>query len=169
MKQKYGSRNPHRQKGADSCRRISLFILIQLAFTHSPSLLQGSGNSLRILAAGLGQIRAAASASADQGRNFADEIAGMSIEDALAYTNRLLGLSDETYAEYMELAKTITVPDERELFYEIFNWALDFERRFDQSGDYQSEIESQGPRWLLESFPYRPEQNEEVHLSMGGI
>ena len=73
------------------------------------------------------------------------------------------------YAEYMELAKTITVPDERELFYEIFNWALDFERRFDQSGDYQSEIESQGPRWLLESFPYRPEQNEEVQLSMGGI
>ena len=73
------------------------------------------------------------------------------------------------YAEYMELAKTITVPDERELFYEIFNWALDFERRFDQSRDHQSEIESQGHRWLLESFPYQPEQSEEIHLSMGGI
>lgn len=63
------------------------------------------------------------------------------------------------YAECMEIDKTITVPDESELFHMILDWAREFETGFDpDSGvDHQSELESSAPRWLRKTFPYDPE------------
>ncbi len=65
------------------------------------------------------------------------------------------------YAECLEIDKVITVPDERELSWMIQDWARQFEQSFDpDSGkDYQSELESQGTRWLLDTFPYDPEMD----------
>lgn len=66
------------------------------------------------------------------------------------------------YAECMEIDKDITVPDERELFWMILEWAREFTQTFDPCGgkDYMTELESQGPRWLRETFPYMPEEDE---------
>ena len=63
------------------------------------------------------------------------------------------------YAEAMEIDKTITVEDERELFWMILEWAQKFELSFDpcSSLDYQTELECRGPQWLRETFPYRLE------------
>ena len=51
------------------------------------------------------------------------------------------------YAECLEIDKTITVSDERELFWIIFEWAQEFERSFDLSGkkDYMIELETKVP------------------------
>lgn len=63
------------------------------------------------------------------------------------------------YAEALEIDQAITVPDERELFHLIYEWARDFRQTFDPGGgaDYQAELETRGPRWLLETFPHMPE------------
>ena len=65
------------------------------------------------------------------------------------------------YAECLEIDKTITVTDERELFWMILEWAQEFERNFDPSGekDHMIELETQGPQWLRETFPYMPEED----------
>lgn len=65
------------------------------------------------------------------------------------------------YAECLEIDKSITVPDERELFWMILEWAREFERSFDSRGekDYMIELEIQGPQWLRETFPYMPEED----------
>lgn len=65
------------------------------------------------------------------------------------------------YAECLEIDKTITVTDERELFWMILEWAQEFERNFDPSGekDHSIELETQGPQWLRETFPYMPEED----------
>lgn len=67
------------------------------------------------------------------------------------------------YAECLEIDKTITVPDERELLRMILDWAKDFEKSFDPGGgeDHSALLESRGPRWLLETFPYTPELDEQ--------
>lgn len=67
------------------------------------------------------------------------------------------------YAEAMEIDKTITIEDERELFWMILDWSQKFEQSFDPCGtaDYQTELECQGPRWLRETFPYHLELDEE--------
>lgn len=63
------------------------------------------------------------------------------------------------YAGCMETEKTITIPDEQELFHMILDWAREFKTSFDPASgkDYQSELESRGTKWLLETFPYNPE------------
>ena len=63
------------------------------------------------------------------------------------------------YTECLEIDKAITVPDERELFWMILDWAQEFERNYDSAGgkDHRSELEAQGVRWLLDTFPYAPE------------
>jgi len=63
------------------------------------------------------------------------------------------------YAECLEIDKAITVPDERELLQMICEWAREFEESFDPGSkkDYQTELETRGPQWLLETFPYMPE------------
>ena len=65
------------------------------------------------------------------------------------------------YAECLEIDKSITVTDERELFWMILEWAQEFERNFDPSGekDHMIELETQGPQWLRETFPYMPEED----------
>lgn len=67
------------------------------------------------------------------------------------------------YAECLEIDKVISVPDERELFGMLFEWAQNFERTFDPGSgkDHMSELECRGPKWLLETFPYMPELDEE--------
>ena len=66
------------------------------------------------------------------------------------------------YAECLEIDKTITVPDERELFWMILEWAREFTRAFDPCGvkDYMIELENQGTKWLISAFPYMPEPDE---------
>ncbi len=63
------------------------------------------------------------------------------------------------YAEAMEADRTITVPDERELFWCLFDWAKDFEKNFDRSSgiDHQMQLETEGSQWLRETFPYDPD------------
>ena len=63
------------------------------------------------------------------------------------------------YAECLEIDRAITVPDERELFWMILDWAREFEQKFDPAGgtDHLSGLETQGVRWLLDNFPYVPE------------
>ncbi len=65
------------------------------------------------------------------------------------------------YAECMEIDKTITVPDERELLWMIRDWAIEFEQSFDPGKDHHTELETKGPQWLLENFPYMPELDAE--------
>ena len=59
------------------------------------------------------------------------------------------------YAECLEIDKAITVPDERELFHMLLDWARAFTRTFELDGekDYMTELESQGPKWLTTTFP----------------
>ena len=66
-------------------------------------------------------------------------------------------------AEQMEIDKIITVPDEQGLFRLILNWARKFEMSFDPATgtDYQFTLETRGREWLLETFPYDPEQDEQ--------
>ncbi len=73
------------------------------------------------------------------------------------------------YAEAMEIDRTISVPDERELFWCLFDWAKEFEKNFDQSGavDHQMKLETAGRQWLLETFPYEPELDEDFVRDMG--
>ena len=65
------------------------------------------------------------------------------------------------YAECLEIDKTITVPDERELLLMIREWAQEFEQSFnpDSGKDHTAELEAHGTRWLMETFPYAPEQD----------
>lgn len=65
------------------------------------------------------------------------------------------------YAECLEIEKAITVPDERELFQMLLEQAREFTQAFDpHSGkDYIAQLESHGPKWLKETFPYQPEQD----------
>ena len=67
------------------------------------------------------------------------------------------------YAECLEIGKAITVPDERELLWMIIDWAKEFEQRFDPNGsrDHQTDLETQGTHWLMETFPYTPELDED--------
>lgn len=67
------------------------------------------------------------------------------------------------YAECLEIDKAITVPDERELFWMLLEWAREFTRTFAPDGekDYMAELESRGPKWLTTTFPYIPELDEE--------
>lgn len=67
------------------------------------------------------------------------------------------------YAECLEIDKAITVPDERELFWMLLDWAREFTRTFEPNGnkDYMTELESQGPKWLKTTFPYMPELDRE--------
>ncbi|WP_299966752.1 hypothetical protein [uncultured Oscillibacter sp.] len=67
------------------------------------------------------------------------------------------------YAECLEIDKAITVPDERELFHMLLDWAREFTRTFELDGekDYMTELESQGPKWLTTTFPYMPELDRE--------
>ena len=55
------------------------------------------------------------------------------------------------YAECLEIDKTITVPDERELFWMLYDWAI----------DHHEKLETEGARWLMETFPYTPELDED--------
>ena len=72
------------------------------------------------------------------------------------------------YAEAMEIDGTITVPDEQELFWLLLDWARKFETNFDPTiTDHQTKLESEGPRWLRETFPYEPEVEEENSWEMG--
>lgn len=67
------------------------------------------------------------------------------------------------YAECLEIDKAITVPDERELFWMLLDWAREFTRTFGPNGnkDYMTELESQGPKWLKTTFPYMPKLDRE--------
>ena len=67
------------------------------------------------------------------------------------------------YAECLEIDKTITVPDERELFWMLYDWANQFEETFDPDGpiDHHEKLETEGARWLMETFPYTPELDED--------
>ena len=67
------------------------------------------------------------------------------------------------YAECLETDKAITVPDERELFWMLLEWAREFTRTFEPGGDkdYMTELERQGPKWLTATFPYMPELDGE--------
>lgn len=71
------------------------------------------------------------------------------------------------YAECLEIDKAITVPDERELFWMIYEWAKRFEENFDPGGhaDHQAELETQGYSWLMETFPYMPELDEALQVT----
>lgn len=64
------------------------------------------------------------------------------------------------YAEAMEIDKSISVPDEQELFWMIFDWAKDFENTFDPAHDYLDALVTRGAQWLRETFPYTPEMDE---------
>lgn len=67
------------------------------------------------------------------------------------------------YAEALEADKAISVENERELFLLILDWAKEFEQSFDcYSKDYSTELESRGFRWLLETFPYSPELDDDL-------
>lgn len=66
------------------------------------------------------------------------------------------------YAECLEIDKTISVPDERELFYLIYDWAMEFERTFDRKQDHQSQLEEMGYHWLLNTFPYNPDLDDDL-------
>ena len=50
------------------------------------------------------------------------------------------------YAECLEIDKTITVPDERELFWMLYDWAKQFEETFDPDGpiDHHEKLETEG-------------------------
>ena len=63
------------------------------------------------------------------------------------------------YAEALEIDGKISVPDEEELFWMIFEWAKDFENAFDPASglDHQMELVAHGAQWLTETFPYMPE------------
>lgn len=74
------------------------------------------------------------------------------IEEIIFYLSR--------YAECMEIDKTITVPDERELFWMILDWADKFE--LESGVDFQNQMETQGAGWLRETFPYTPELDWDV-------
>lgn len=64
------------------------------------------------------------------------------------------------YAESLEIDRAITVPDERELSFHIFDWAREFVEKFDPNGrDPQMELESCGRQWLMKTFPYVPEKS----------
>lgn len=66
------------------------------------------------------------------------------------------------YAECLEIDKAISVPDERELMHMVFDWAEEFERKYDPYGhNHSGELETRGTRWLLETFPYDPELDDE--------
>ena len=72
------------------------------------------------------------------------------------------------YAEALEADKAISIENERELFWLILDWAKGFEQSFDcHSMDYSAELESQGFRWLLETFPYSPELDEDLEGDSG--
>ena len=77
------------------------------------------------------------------------------------------------YAEAMETDRTITVPDERELFWCLLDWAKEFEKNFDRAGaiDHQMKLETEGSQWLRETFPYEPELDEDFSrdMSMPGM
>mgnify|MGYP001147550808 CR=1 FL=1 len=66
------------------------------------------------------------------------------------------------YAECLEIDKAISVEDERELFYLILDWARDFELRYDGKLDYQAQLEDEGYHWLLSTFPYDPDLDEDL-------
>lgn len=70
------------------------------------------------------------------------------------------------YAECLEIDKAISVADERELFYLILDWAQEFERNLDWNQDYQSQLEDAGYHWLLETFPYDPDLDEDLCQEM---
>lgn len=44
----------------------------------------------------------------------------------------------------------------------IYDWARKFEQEYDPCGekDHSMELETQGPRWLLDTFPYTPEMDD---------
>lgn len=71
-------------------------------------------------------------------------------------------------AECMEIDRTISAPDSRELFYCILDWAKEFEHGFDESGqeDYLGAIESYSSRKLQETFPYDPELDEQPSMEV---
>ena len=73
------------------------------------------------------------------------------------------------YAGAMETDKTITVPDERELFWCLLDWAKEFEKNFDRAAgiDHQMKLETEGRQWLLETFPCEPELDEDFGRDMG--